>query len=82
MSLEVDPFGAPPPGEPAPDLDRVAWEVMIAALRPVAVSVRHLAEAELMRPSWRPGETVEEAAFREGRKRVWRDLIAALERGT
>lgn len=80
--LEIDPFGEPAPWPAAANRAPIqeAWAALAAALRPVAASVWLIGEAELRRPSWRPGETLEEAAFSEGRKQAWRDLMAGVER--
>jgi hypothetical protein len=74
-----DPLAAgPPPAAPAEDAE---WQRIVAALRAVAPSVAAVAAREMDRPSWRPGQRVEDAAFAEGRKAVWRQIMAAMEDG-
>lgn len=77
-----DPFGADPPPAPVATAEAAAWAAMVAALRPVAESVRLLADAALREPSWRPGDTLDRAAWIEGRKEMWRALRAAVETTT
>lgn len=85
--IDVDPFAEARPPRRAADQARAqavhdAWAAVVAALRPVAASVTMLADEEIARPSWRPGETIEDAAWREGRKMVWRELLRRMdERG-
>jgi hypothetical protein len=74
-----DPLGMAPPAA-APELD-ADWQRLVAALRTVAPAVASVAARELDRPSWRPGQQVEDAAFAEGRKAVWRQILAALDDG-
>lgn len=77
-----DPFGAEPSPEPPATAEAAAWAAIVAALRPVAESVRLLADAALREPSWRPGDTLDRAAWIEGRKDLWRALRAAMEQTT
>ena len=71
------------PFDPVMDMSLPADEALAAlaaALRAVAPQLRAVAEAQLMAPSWRPGETVEHAAYAEGGKAVWRFLMQITER--
>jgi len=72
------------PFDPVTDASLPADEALAAlaaALRAVRGPLRAVAEAQLMAPSWRPGETAEHAAYVEGGKAVWRTLLALAERG-
>lgn len=73
-----DPLGVQPPPAPVEDAD---WKAVAMALRVVAASVAAVAAREMGRPSWQPGQRVEDAAFAEGRKAVWRQILAAMEHG-
>lgn len=60
-----------------------AWRAVASALRAVAPDIEALAQAELAAPSWRAGQGVEDAAFAEGRKDLWRELLRVMkEEGT
>ncbi|MFN7000502.1 MAG: hypothetical protein ACK4ST_10800 [Elioraea tepidiphila] len=72
-----NPLTSAPP--PAPALRDEEWRAVAAALRPVAAQLRALAARELERPSWMPGQSVEDAAFAEGRKLMWRQMLMAME---
>lgn len=76
-----DPMGPPGQAAGATLRDAEAWRAVAAALRQVAPSLRVVAARDLDQPSWRPGERVEDAAYAEGRKQVWRMLLAAMEEG-
>jgi hypothetical protein len=58
-----------------------AWQALGAALRAVEPQLRAVAQAHLVAPSWRPGETAEHAAYAEGAKATWRLLLALAMRG-
>jgi hypothetical protein len=79
MFNPLDPAAAPTPR--ARRLDTPEWRAVLAALRPVSAAVAAIADAELRRPSYRPGLSLDDAAFVEGRKELWRDILAALQEG-
>ncbi|WP_027284501.1 hypothetical protein [Rubritepida flocculans] len=70
MSGGWDPFA---PQQAAPPRDEET-EALAVLLRQRGELVLRLAERELRAPGWRPGEGAAEAAWREGRKEVWRWL--------
>jgi len=74
------PLAAPAASRPQPAKhDAQAWRAVASALRSVAPDLTALAHAELQAPSWRRGQSVEEAAFAEGRKDLWRELLRIIE---
>lgn len=82
MNGSFDPFdGTPlPAGREAASAERAAWDAIIAALRPVAASVRVVVDAQLRSASYRRGDTLDEVAWVEGRKQALRELLLAVER--
>lgn len=82
MSTSFDPFDGsvlPPTVSTAAEAERAAWDTIIAALRPVAASLRLVVEAQLRTASYRRGDTLDEVAWVEGRKQALRELLQAVE---
>lgn len=73
-----DPLRPPLAAPPARRHAAPAWRAVAAALRAVAPEIEALAQAELAAPSWRAGQRVEDAAFAEGRKDLWRELLRVM----
>lgn len=83
MNPSFDPFdGAAPRAalDEAARAEHAAWETIIAALRPVAASLRLVVDAQLRGASYRRGDTLDEVAWTEGRKQALRELLQAVER--
>lgn len=79
MFNPLEPAAAPPPR--ARRLDTPDWRAVLAALRPVSAAVAAIADAELRRPTYRPGLSLDDAAFIEGRKEMWREIMTGLQEG-
>lgn len=72
------PFGNVPEHE-APPRDE-DWRALAAALRPVSEVVARLAERELAAAAWRPGMALEHVAWAEGRRDLWRKILAEMRK--